>query len=145
MNRLEAINKELSIKINRLIDEGVLNRICLTTCNFAIKQGNLSNDKIIEEVILKLESNTNISDVDIQNISSLMEKHDEMYFDYDDEGKAEEAMMEFEKARASSSIWFGLQFNINSDSELLQESIYEASMLNEDTSELFNSIESLLE
>ncbi|QIH34542.1 hypothetical protein [Sphingobacterium sp. DR205] len=145
MNRLETINKDLSEKIDRSTNETILNRINLNTCDFAINEGNLSDNKIVEEINSKLQNKEVISDDDIQTISDLMERHDELYFDYDDNGQGEEAMIEFGKTRALASLLYALQYYNTTNIDLLKESIYEASMINEDNSDFFNTLQNMIE
>jgi len=145
MSRLETINKDLSEKIDRLTDKAILSNISFITFDFAINEGNLSKNKIVEEINLKMKNKEAISDNEIQTISDLMESHDETYFDYDDNGEAEEAMIEFGKARAFASLRYGFQYYNTSNVESLKESIYEASMINEDNSEFFNTIQNMIE
>lgn len=145
MNRLETINKDLSEKIDRSTNETILNRINLNTCDFAINEGNLSDNKIVEEINSKLQNKEVISDDDIQTISDLMERHDELYFDYDDNGQGEEAMIEFGKTRALASLLYALQYYNTTNIDSLKESIYEASMINEDNSDFFNTLQNMIE
>lgn len=143
MNRLESINQELSSMINSS-SKDKLSNLCLTTCEYAINNGNLSNYQLIEEFILRLKNKTDYSSVEIEKISSLMESHDEKYFNYDDEGKSDEAMSEFIKARGFASLYYGAQYHNTSNKEILQECIYEASMIQEDSSDLFILLKDIL-
>lgn len=77
----------------------------LITCDFAINGGNLSKNKIVEEINLKLKNKEIISDNEIQTISDLMESHDEIYFDTDDDGKdTDKRMNEISYAVGYSSV-----------------------------------------
>jgi len=104
MNRLESINKKLSSQLNNISDDSILKRIYQHTLDFANKEGDLSSDTSIEDIILSLKNDRDLSKDQKDYIEPLEEKHDQIYFDLEDEGKEDEATQEFVKARAFAAV-----------------------------------------
>jgi len=91
MNRLELKNKDLSMNLDNIADDLIL-KIYQYTLAFSNQEGELALDKAAESIILKLRDNDHISQHELNYIQSLVEKHDEIYVDLEDEGKEEELL-----------------------------------------------------
>ena len=144
MNRLESINKGLSIHLDNTSEE-ILRKIYQYTLDFSTQEGKLVSDKAAESIILKLRNSDFITQDDIKYIQDQVERHDEIYFDLDDEGKEEEATEEFVKARAFAAVLYLVQYKETQDLLLLKEAIYEASVLLEDSTPYFEAIDRLMD
>lgn len=144
MNRLELKNKDLSMNLDNIADDLIL-KIYQYTLAFSNQEGELALDKAAESIILKLRDNDHISQHELNYIQSLVEKHDEIYVDLEDEGKGEEATEEFVKARAFASVHYLGQYKKKQDLHLLKEAIYEASVLLEDPAPYFEEIERIMD
>ncbi|RKE56002.1 hypothetical protein [Sphingobacterium detergens] len=144
MNRLASVNKNLSADLNILSDEVILRRVYQYTLDFSNQAVELAVDKSAENIILKLRASDDISQDELNYLQALVEKHDEIYFDLEDEGSDEEAAREFIKARAFAAVRFLAQYRMIEDVKLLEEAIYEASTLLEDPAPYFDKIGRLL-
>lgn len=144
MNRLESLNKDLSMSLDNIADDLIL-KIYQYTLDFSNQEGELALDKSAESIILKLRDNDHISQDELNYIQILVEKHDEIYVDLEDAGKEEEATKEFVKARAFASVRYLGQYKEMQDLQLLKEAIYEASVLLEDPAPYFEEIERIMD
>ncbi|WP_029288196.1 hypothetical protein [Pedobacter sp. R20-19] len=136
MERLENINIELANDITK-VNVNQLNKIMILTCNYSYHAAHLEYHVFMSQVIEKIEINSTFEIPDMLKILDIAQEFDEKYYDLDERGNTQEALLYFSKARASMAIYYAVKFILNQDRLDLQESIYEASMVNEEPIELF--------
>lgn len=137
MERLETINKKLSVQILTADEAQILN-IKKTIFEYAMNESDLSQEVTVSEILNKLEKKTQLTEDDGATILSLSENFDNHYFDLEERDEDAEAMKYFSKARASMALFYGIKHSLTGDRKYVLEAVYEAALTNDDPEILFN-------
>jgi hypothetical protein len=145
MMRLETVAEDLAIKV-RTATPLQQRRVCLIACQLAL-QATKMDLPIITTAIEEIRVRGVLSNKRIEELNNLVDELDNLYFDLQERSELDpklqlQSMLHFSQARAVSALSFaGGQEELTA----AMETIYEASVVFDDPSIIFNAVTLKLE
>ena len=143
MNRLESISEELSKRILATTSDKQ-KEITLKSCEYAISKSKISIPFLVD--VLNEFNSGKLQLIYKNNVEKLLDEFENEYFELQESEESDEYiegeyLIPFRKARALSAILYCFESDVALSSI---EAVYEASMVTEDSSQLFKIIEDIL-
>ena|GEM_PF-1771892 len=143
MNRLESISEELSKRILETTSKKQ-KEIILKSCEYAISKSKI-DIPFISDVLDEFNNGT-LQQIYKINLENLLDEFENEYFIIQESEESNEYikgeyLIPFRKARALSAILYCYESDVALS---CVEAVYEASMVTEDSAELFKIIEDIL-
>ena len=143
MNRLESISEELSKRILETTSKKQ-KEIILKSCEYAISKSKINIPFLVN--VLDEFSSGKLQQIYKNNLENLLDEFENEYLKLQESEESDEYikgeyLIPFGKARALSAILYCFESDVALSSI---EAVYEASMVTEDSAQLFKIIEDIL-